>query len=310
MTSAFASAFTTFRRSWSRFWFAPASAFNFALFRTGLGLVTFVWFVTLIPDFDAFFGPEGIGLQPAPRSQWFTIFTWFDSPVFIRITVWLGLIASGMLIAGKLTRVGGPALAIFVPSIMAENQILWNAGDDLLQTFCLLFGLYCLLTPSNSLDIPLQLRDPASNLRRLRNGHTWFFQLVKVQMAAVYLVAFISKVPGSARFPTPSIFENNFFVGNLFTWTSLMLEGLLPLLLWKKKTRVYAIAAAVTFHLAIDWTLTIGLFSWIMILGLSAFLPSDTDTKLRSANRRLRKTLGIQGSEVTAQRRSKPLRHT
>jgi len=280
-------------------------AFNFALFRTGLGLLTFIWLVTLLPDFDAFFGTGSLAMERSPGTGWFSIFQWFESDTFLQIGLGLGLAASGTLIFGKLTRVGGPALALLIPSIMTDNLLLWNAGDHLLQTLLLLFGFYCLLTPSSDLDTPLQFQEPASKDRLLSNSGVWLFQLVKIQMAIVYLVAFIAKVPGSTwrdgtasmivfrlenmeRFHTPGWLETNFLIGNTITWASLALEAALPILLWKRSTRPYAIAAAAVFHLVIDWTLTIGLFSWIMILGLTAFLPSDLSARLQSMGRRLK----------------------
>lgn len=303
MTSLCVSAIKAVSRAWERFWFAPVSAFNFATYRTGLGLLTFIWFVTLLADFDAFFGAGSLALEPKPGAGWFNIFHWLESDVFLQFGLLLGFAASGTLLFGKLTRVGGPVLAVLLPSIMTENLILWNAGDDLLQTMCLLFGFYCLLTPSSDLDTPLQLRRTSGISPSLEKGRGWFFQLIKMQMAIVYFVAFIEKVPGDAwrngtasmivarsetleRFYTPSLMETNYLIGNISTWTTLALEATLPLLLWKRTTRPYAIAAGVVFHVAIDWTLTIGLFSWIMILGLLAFLPSGTDTWLRSLERR------------------------
>lgn len=310
MRSLCVSAANSVDAAWMRFWFAPVSAFNFALFRTGLGLLAFVWFVTLVPDFDAFFGPNSLAMDRTPGTRWFTIFGGTDSDRVLWIGLVLGLAASGALMFGRLTRAGGPALALLVPSMMTENQILWNAGDDLLQSICLLFGLYCLLTPSGDLNVPLQLREAASADRSLNKGRRWLFQLIKIQMSVVYVVAFIEKIPGAAwrdgtasmivfrletleRFPTPSWLETNYFIGNVVTWSSLALEALLPFLLWKRKTRPYAIAAGVAFHLVIDWSLTIGLFSWVMALGLVSFLPSATDSWLRSLKGKLTMRLGI-----------------
>ena len=285
---------------WNRFWFAEMPAFNFALFRTILGLLALIWFVTLIPDFNVFFGDGSLAIDRVPGRGTFTIFSLFESEIFLWVGLALGHLASLSLLFGKLTRLGGPVLAVIIASVMAENRMLWNAGDDLLQTFALLFGIYCLLTPSSDLDTSLRIAPTTS----LATGRLWLFQLIKIQMTVVYLIAFLAKIPGSMwrdgtatmvvfrletmeRFYTPAWLETNFVVGNITTWSALALEGALPFLLWNRKTRPYAIGAAVIFHIAIDWSLYIGLFSWIMILGLTAFLGPSFAVHAQTAKNKL-----------------------
>ncbi len=288
----------------NRFWFAPTPAFNFALFRTGLGLVAFVWFATLIPDFAAFFGDGSLTIPQRPGRGAFNIFHLLRSDTYLWIGLALGMLASSGLIVGKLTRIGGPVLGVLIPAFMAESPMIWNAGDTLLQTFCLLFGVFCLLTPSADLDTPL--RASAGSDTSLTTGRLWFFQMLRIQMTIVYLIAFLAKIPGSMwrdgtatmvafrletmqRFPVPASFEDNFFVGNFTTWGALALEGSLPFLLWNRRTRSAAVVAAVIFHLMIDWSMTIGLFSWVMIIGLTSFLGPDFGTSIRSTTHRFAK---------------------
>lgn len=272
---------------WNEFWFAPMPAFNFAFFRTVLGLLAFVWFATLAPDFNAFFAQESLAPDPIPGRGVINIFRWFPSDVSLQVGLATALVVSTMLVVGYKSRIAGPILAVLVASFMAENRMLWNAGDNLLQSLCLLFGVYCLLTPSSDLDV--SLRRSAQTASSFKVGRIWFLQMVRIQMSIVYLVAFLTKIPGTSwrdgtatmtvfrlttleRFATPAWLETNYFVANFLTWSSLALEGLLPFLLWNRRTRPYAIVAAVLFHIAIDFALAIGLFSWIMVLGLSTFL--------------------------------------
>ena len=63
-----------------------------------------------------------------------------------------------------------------------------------------------------------------------------------------------------------------FAVGPRFV---LALEWILPVALWVKRSRKIAVAVAIAFHLAIDWTMNLFLFHWIMILGLLSFLSFD-----------------------------------
>jgi len=88
------------------------------------------------------------------------------------------------------------------------------------------------------------------------------------------------------RFYVPGFFETNFVVANMVTWGTLILEGTLPFLLWNRRTRPWAIAAGVAFHLVIGWAISIGLFSFIMILGYIPFLgPQFRDNAANFADR-------------------------
>lgn len=51
----------------------------------------------------------------------------------------------------------------------------------------------------------------------------------------------------------------------------LALEWTLPVLLWLKPTRRAAIAVAIVFHLAVDYSMNLLLFHWLMILGILSF---------------------------------------
>ncbi len=68
-----------------------------------------------------------------------------------------------------------------------------------------------------------------------------------------------------------SWFDAAWFVKSI-TWTSLALELILPFALWWPPTRRLAVVVGILFHLAIEATLNLFLFEWIMILGLIAFL--------------------------------------
>ncbi len=59
------------------------------------------------------------------------------------------------------------------------------------------------------------------------------------------------------------------------TWSVLLLETLLPILLWIPSTRRYAVILGILLHLGIELTMNLFLFEWIMIVGLLSFLKTD-----------------------------------
>lgn len=275
---------------WNQFWFSPIeSSFNFSIFRTGLGVIAFIWLATFIPDLTTFFGNSGLDPSPFYQTTRLGIFRLLTADIFLWIGLLLGLVASGLMIWGRYVKFAGPTLAVLVASFMGENRLLWNAGDEVLRTFTLFFAVFCLLTPSYVLDTPI---GKAAKLNvSLPEGRNWLFRLVQIQMTIIYLVTFLAKIPGESwrngtaamtmfrlesmeRFYVPGFLESNFFLGNLITWATLILEGTLPFLLWNRRARPYAVAAGVAFHLIIAWSISIGIFSWVMILGYVPFLSA------------------------------------
>ncbi len=275
-------------RSWNQFWFGPIeSSFNFSLLRTGLGITAFVWLATFIPDLTTFFGSNGLDPVPFYQTSRIGIFRWLKADIFLWIGLIVGLVASALMVWGRYVKIAGPVLAVLVASFMGENRLLWNAGDEVLRTFTLFFGFFCLLTPSYVLDTSIT---KASKLNvALPEGRNWLFRLIQIQMTIIYVVTFLAKIPGDMwrngtatmtlfrlesmeRFYVPDFLESNFLLGNLFTWATLLLEALLPIMLWNRRLRPFAVAAGVIFHLMIAWSISIGLFSWVMVIGYIPFL--------------------------------------
>ena len=56
------------------------------------------------------------------------------------------------------------------------------------------------------------------------------------------------------------------------SWSVLLVEFLIPCLLWNRRTRLLGLALAVPFHLGIDYSMNLNLFHWIMLTGLLSFV--------------------------------------
>lgn len=278
--------------------FAPMPQHPYVLFRTMVGLVGLVWFTTLVPDLTALFGENGLYPDPAYDGANLGLFQWFTGDIWLYVAAFGGIASSISMLFGRAVRLAGPMLAILVFAFMADNWILWNSGDQLFRTVSVLFGCYCLLTPSAVLNVGWK---PESV-----TGPIWLFRLLQIQLTIIYLVTFFEKVGGESwrngtatitvfrmetldRFPVPELFLTNIGLANIMTWSVLVVEGLLPVLLWNSRTRRWMIMIGVSFHLVIDWTLNIGIFSWIMIAVYCTFLqPEDVRFLNRTYQKRER----------------------
>jgi hypothetical protein len=91
---------------------------------------------------------------------------------------------------------------------------------------------------------------------------------------AMYYVSRLDDYFG--RLPMPTwLFDSPWSVA-IITWTVVAGELLVPVFVWFRETRRWALAVAVLFHLGNEWAMHLFLFHWIMLVGWLAFVqPSD-----------------------------------
>lgn len=136
-----------------------------------------------------------------------------------------------------------------------------------------------------------RFNEPAGGTQRCESA--WGLRLVQLQVSAVYLSTAWEKAQGNSwrdgtalyyvsrmddlygRFPLPDHWFETAWLLAAMTWGVVLLEGLLPVLLWCKPTRKWALLAAIGLHLSIEVTMHVFLFQWVMIISLLSFLPAE-----------------------------------
>ena len=117
----------------------------------------------------------------------------------------------------------------------------------------------------------------------------WAQRLMQLQVATVYLGAFLSKAGGekwangtAAYYPLhlpetvrfPMLGSDVLWVINLITWGTIAVELALATLVWVPRLRLYVLAAGVMLHLGIEYSMNIPLFSFMMIVSYVTFLTA------------------------------------
>jgi len=261
-----------------------------------LGLLSFVWLVSLRPDLIDFFGADGlIGERQWGRYQLsFLRFTQAEGAIW---SVWaISLMGSISLLLGRGVRLGAPLVAYGHVSFVALSRITVNGGDRMLRNFLVLYALYAICTPSRWLDVHLLGEVDATE--PYPTGPVWGLRLIQLQMLLAYPFGVYGKLQGSqwlegtaalqplnlvrlTRFPVPDLLQESLFVGGILTYGTLALESTLPILVYHPRTRRWAIAAGVLMHLGFDYALRLGLFSWVMFAGYLALLtPGEVERAL------------------------------
>jgi hypothetical protein len=113
---------------------------------------------------------------------------------------------------------------------------------------------------------------------------------------ALYYVSRLDDYFG--RFPVPAWAFDTPWIVALMTWSVLLAELAVPILIWFRETRLPCLIVLLVFHLANEWTMNLFLFHWVMLAGWISFLtpadfgwlsaystmPSSSMSKIRTAN--------------------------
>ena len=274
---------------WSRFWFDPRPASTLTLWRIAFGFTALCWLVSLSWDLGSFFGDSGIRPDQSYRDERLGLLQWWGSDGAVR-WVWLtGLVTAVLVITGRLVRVAAPVLWYTIMSLWLDNTGVWNAGDDLLRLWALYFALFAALTPGVLLSL-----GPWGRGGRFPPAPNWMMRLVQIQITVIYPASVIGKLSGDRwwdgtaglyalglqdfeRLPLPDVMRENLVLGAALTWSTLLLEALLPILLWVPRTRRLGIVAGLALHMGLGYSMRLGFFAWAMAIGYIAFLtPSES----------------------------------
>lgn len=196
-----------------------------------------------------------------------------------------------LLIAGFKTRLAVAGSWLMLISLQNRVPPILNAGDDLCRML-LFWAMFLPLGRCWSADAWLARRRQEPQFLDSQPVLSIASAAILLQMALMYLVSALFK-------STPDWFRGEVIAGTLShdfyakpagTWL-LQFPGLLkgmtvgvfamewlgPLLLFSPKrtaaVRMVVIAALAAMHLGIEFCLTVGLFSWTSLAGLTLFLP-------------------------------------
>ncbi|MBL0017130.1 MAG: HTTM domain-containing protein [Bacteroidetes bacterium] len=160
--------------------------------------------------------------------------------------------------------------------------------------FVSLAAFLLMLVPANrylSVDV---WRRPAIKLEFVPR---WMIGALRMQMGIVYVFAGIAKINGdwllraqplkiwlASRTHLPVIgwaFKYS-WTAFAFSWMGCLYDLTVPFFLLWRKTRPFAYAAVIGFHLLTWWLFPIGMFPFIMILGTLVFFPGEWHLKWQS----------------------------
>ena len=305
--------------AWERFFFEPTSTATLAVFRIVFGLVMTAWTLTQLPYLFVFYGPDGLLPTPPAVSpgQWGLLGMVNSVPAVA--VVWLAtLLAAVALTIGMSPRIAAVVLLLGVMAFERRNPYLLNSGDILLRVM----ALWLVFAPSGAaLSWDRWRSDPAS-FWSFPLRAPWAMRLLQIQLSVVYFAAAWAKIQGGPwregtatsfalrmldqlRYPTPSFMSSSPLITEWLTFSTLLIELSVGILVWNRALRPWVLGLGALLHLGIEVSIMIGFFSiavWCLYL---VFIPPETAERLiirlRDRVRRRRSVSGPTPSESVTQ---------
>lgn len=279
-----------FMVGWDRFFYSSTDATNLAIFRILFGFFLFLNGISLVEDFEAWFGVGPNALVPLSDSLTFysnirfNLFKWL-SPTesaawFVLITY---IVSSLMVMIGFKTRMAAVICFLLMVSLQNRNYAILNSGDTLMR--CMLFLM---------MFAPSHVKYSVDAWLAKSNGHPYSerisyttVRLLQLQFSFVYLattlfklkgydwvdgtaVYYTSRLENFQRLVLPIVFDIPFLV-KMATWSALLIEFAMGTLVWVKELRIWVLLAGIGLHLLIEVSMSIGFFEWVMIAGYILF---------------------------------------
>lgn len=264
----------------NQWFFAPVDARSYAAFRIGVALSALGAWLELWPMRTSLLSSAGMfGASPGFNPIRFNLFDFGNRPEVVDAVFVCALIAIVGLLCGTFNRLAALTLYVWTVSYSSQAPISLAGYDTVLRTTT--FGLA--ISPIVSVwsvrpwwFAGTRKAQPQYALRLMQ------WQLLLVYWCTVWLKApdqywrrgetiSYMLISNFARFPSPSVA----FMGlwdPLLTWGTLVIELMVPILLWQRKFRFLGMALGLGLHAGIALTAKLGLFSLAMVPLYLAFL--------------------------------------
>lgn len=277
-------------RAWNAFFFATASSAPGGLFRIGFAVLLFINMGMLGLDLELFFSEDGLlGRDSSERvlNAYDATLLWWGPPspallwtyyaVFMAQIVLLGL--------GVFPRFQAVWVFFWLINFQNRNVFLFDGEDSVFR----LFAFFLILLPLGRYTLPGLLGRAQVEEDEVE---VWPYRLVQIEMCVIYVSTLLEKLAGAewldgtsmwyvsdlddlfGKFWVPVLFDYMWGL-KLMTWGTLVVEAVVPVAIWFKSTRRFALALALLFHFGIEVSMNLNLFHWIMALGWLSFLVEE-----------------------------------
>lgn len=275
-------------RRWNTFFYAESDGTSVGIFRLLLGSLAVWQAFGIWLNLRRFWAADGMipwKLVETDKFIWLTPFAWApeSETVLVGQAVIFTIAATGLLL-GVRANLCAALVAYLHASFQYRNPFILNSGDRLFM-----------IASAFAVLMPLARRFSVESWWRARANlapkpaFVWGQRLLGMQIGYVYLNSAVAKL-GNTRWRTgmalrdvlaspvfaewPRYVDFKPIVWGL-TYSTLLLELSFPVLIWFRRYRPFLLLWGVAFHVGIDVTMVIPIFSSIMIVSYVTYLSDD-----------------------------------
>jgi hypothetical protein len=277
--------------AWDRFFFRSVDLRLCAMLRVGFACLLLLDLICQWPFLDLYYGEPGglplsLSLDHIEPGSYSLLRVAPVGPTWLLALY--GLFAAQVVLLGLgwFTRVQSISVFIWLVSFQQRNEVIRDGEDIVFRMFAFLL-IFLPLGAVGSLD---------AWRRRKRGGAAqtlypqWPLRLIQIQTCLIWLASGLYKTQGVAwregnalyyvsRLEdifdpvwVPAVLFDSLPALRFATWAVLAVELMLPLAIWIPRLRLPCLVVAFGLHLAIEYTMNMFLFQWIMMLGWLTFL--------------------------------------
>ncbi|HZZ29545.1 MAG TPA: hypothetical protein VFE46_16220 [Pirellulales bacterium] len=303
-----------FGAGWTRFWFAPSDAIVLSLIRVLTAVVALWWYLSLLPDLQSWFGPNGLlsaelaqlvqGASGDASKAAFSLFDWTGSPSQLWLIYGLGLAALVMMLIGLFSRVATVASLVYVLSCIHRMPMMMRPVDEVLA----LVMFYLCLGPSGakfSIDAWLRRRRRQREVGAIRTAESEIYwssaatvaiRLLQIHLTLIYAAMIIAQLQGAAWWQGTALWwlmarpESRLidltglsriglafeYIVNFFTHAILIYELCFVFLIWNPLARPILLVLGALMWAALAVIGGSVSFAVMMIVASLAFLAPET----------------------------------
>jgi hypothetical protein len=265
--------------------FRDVDARSYTAVRVAFATVALAIWCDLWPLRYTFFADIGMfGAVSGPPTQ-LNVFALGNSTLLVNVVFLSSLVAIVCLFLGILVRVTSILVYVWVVSYSTQTSAVLAGYDTVFRTTA--FAVILSPAPAAWSLRPQWLTKTKQALPR------YGLRLLQWQLLLIYWCTVWLKAPDQywrrgevisymllsnfSRFPTPHAASLG-LLNPLFTWGTLLIEALVPILLWQRHTRSLGVFLGFALHAGIAATTKLALFSLAMVpLYLAFFEQQDWD---------------------------------
>ncbi len=284
--------------AWNHFFHRHEDLSIFGPIRIAFSILLLINVLLWWPELEKWFGENGVMTfeisKLAIDPDTYTIFQWLPKTTTVLWSCYLLMIANLIaLMVGFLPRIQLACIFVLFTSFCHRNNLIFDGEDSLFR----MFTFYLFFAPVGKyLSVHSWLaRRRATDSDGLVSSEPkkfaiWPLRLIQIQTAAIVFISGIEKMKGVEwrdgtalyyvsrlddffyRFPVPEFMFNSFLMIAIGTWSAVLIELTLPILVWFRKTRMLALVVLFLFHLSLEYMMNLNMFQWLMIVGWMSFL--------------------------------------